>query len=252
MKICLTRCLVFFSIFLSHFTILSAEDSPRDIIDKVDRIMRGDSSYGVAEMVISTKRWERSKTIEIWSEGTEKALIRILKPRKEAGVATLKIDTDIWNYLPKISRTIRIPSSMMMASWMGSHFTNDDLVKESRLVDDYTIKVTFEGLREGAEIWEFSLTPHPDAPVVWGAIEFVIRKRDLMPVKANYYDEKGSLKRTVTYSEYKKMGDRLVPAVMKLVPADKPEEFTQITYTKLAFNMKHPSDTFSLASLRDK
>ncbi len=244
--------MIIFFISLCYFTNLPAEDTPRDIVDKVDRIMRGDSSYGVAEMVISTKRWKRSKTIEIWSEGTEKALIRILKPEKEAGVATLKINNDIWNYLPKISRTIRIPSSMMMASWMGSHFTNDDLVKESRLVDDYTINIAFEGLREGEEIWEFRLIPHPDTPVVWGAIEFVIRKKDLMPVKADYYDEKGDLKRTVTYSDYKMMGDRLVPAVMKLVPADKPGEYTEITYTKLAFNMKHPSDTFSLASLREK
>ena len=243
---------LFITFFLSFLATALAEDSPRDIIDKVDRIMRGDSSYGVAEMVISTDRWKRSKTIEIWSEGTEKALIRILKPQKEMGVATLKIDTDIWNYLPKISRTIRIPSSMMMASWMGSHFTNDDLVKESRLIDDYTIETSFEGAREGTEIWEFRLTPKPEAPVVWGAIDFVIKKSDLMPVKADYYDEKEALKRTVFYTDYKKMGGRLIPAVMKLVPSDKPEEYTQITYSELAFDMEHPSDTFSLASLRDR
>ncbi len=249
-NICRYLLLLFLPLFF--FPTVLAEDSPRDIIDKVDRIMRGDSSYGVAEMVISTDRWKRSKTIEIWSEGTEKALIRILKPQKEMGVATLKIDTDIWNYLPKISRTIRIPSSMMMASWMGSHFTNDDLVKESRLIDDYTIETSFEGVREGTEIWEFRLTPKPEAPVVWGAIDFVIRKSDLMPVKADYYDEKEALKRTVFYTDYKKMGGRLIPAVMKLVPSDKPEEYTQITYSELAFDMEHPSDTFSLASLRDR
>jgi len=252
MKKNIKRSLLLLSIFLSFMTITLAEDSPRDIIDKVDRIMRGDSSYGVAEMTISTKRWKRSKTIEIWSEGTEKALIRLLKPQKEKGVATLKIETDIWNYLPKISRTIRIPSSMMMASWMGSHFSNDDLVKESRLIDDYTIKTTFEGDRDGMEIWEFRLTPNPDVPVVWGGIDFIIRKNDLMPVKADYFDEDGTLKRTVTYSDYKIMGGRLIPAAMNLVPSDKPNEYTRIVYTELAFDMKHPADTFSLSSLRDK
>lgn len=252
MKKCIKNSLVIFSLFLSFPATVPAEDSPREIIDRVDRIMRGDSSYGVAEMVISTKRWKRSKTIEIWSEGTEKALIRLLQPQKEKGVATLKIESDIWNYLPKISRTIRIPSSMMMASWMGSHFSNDDLVKESRLIDDYTIETTFEGAREGTEIWEFRLTPDPDAPVVWGGIVYVIRKNDLMPVKADYYDEDETLKRTVTYSDYKIMGGRLIPATMDLVPSDKPEEYTRIIYTELAFDMKHPSDTFSLASLRNK
>jgi outer membrane lipoprotein-sorting protein len=252
MKKNIKTSLLLFSLFLSFLTVVLAEDSPRDIIDKVDRIMRGDSSYGVAEMTISTKRWKRSKTIEIWSEGTEKALIRLLKPQKEKGVATLKIETDIWNYLPKISRTIRIPSSMMMASWMGSHFSNDDLVKESRLVDDYTIKTTFEGERDGSEIWEFRLTPNPEVPVVWGGIDFVVRKNDLMPVKADYFDEDGTLKRTVTYSDYKIMGGRLIPAAMNLAPSDKPNEYTRIVYTELAFDMKHPADTFSLSSLRDK
>ncbi|MFH1964329.1 MAG: outer membrane lipoprotein-sorting protein [Acidobacteriota bacterium] len=246
------RSLLIFFLSLSFLTTVPAEDSPREIIDKVDRIMRGDSSYGVAEMVISTKRWKRSKTIEIWSEGTEKALIRLLQPQKEKGVATLKIESDIWNYLPKISRTIRIPSSMMMASWMGSHFSNDDLVKESRLIDDYTIETTFEGTRDGTEIWEFRLTPDPDAPVVWGGIVYVIRKNDLMPIKADFYDEDETLKRTVTYSDYKIMGGRLIPATMNLVPSDKPEEYTRIIYTELAFDMKHPSDTFSLSSLREK
>jgi len=230
----------------------AAQDSPKEIIDKVDRMMRGESSHGVAEMEISTKRWTRSKTIEIWSEGTEKALIRILEPRKEEGVATLKIGTDIWNYLPKISRTIRIPSSMMMASWMGSHFTNDDLVKESRLVEDYDIEITFEGPRDGEEIWEFRLTPVPEAVVVWGGIDFVVRKNDLMPIKADYFDEDNTLKRTVFYSDYRRMGGRLVPAEMKLIPSDEPDEYTQITYTELEFNMEHPPGTFSLSSLRDR
>ncbi len=237
---------------LLSFTPAAAQDSPREIIDKVDRMMRGESSHGIAEMEISTKRWKRSKTIEIWSEGTEKALIRILEPRKEEGVATLKIGTDIWNYLPKISRTIRIPSSMMMASWMGSHFTNDDLVKESRLVEDYDIEITFEGPRDGEEIWEFRLTPVPEAVVVWGGIGFVVRKHDLMPIKADYFDEDNTLKRTVFYSDYRRMGGRLVPAKMKLVPSDEPDEYTQIIYTELEFNMEHPPDTFSLSSLRDR
>jgi len=141
---------------------------------------------------------------------------------------------------------------MMMASWMGSHFTNDDLVKESRLIEDYSIETEFEGERDGADIWEFKLTPHPDAPVVWGTINFVIRKKDLMPVSADYYDEDGTLKRTVTYSDYRLMGGRLVPVTMNLVPSDKPGEYTRFTYSELEFDMTLPPDTFSLSSLRAK
>ena len=123
------------------------EHSPRAIIDRVDRVLRGASSRGVATMSVVTRHWERSLTMEVWSLGSDYSLVRVLSPAKEAGTGTLKASRDIWNYLPKVDRTIKIPASMMMGSWMGSHFTNDDLVKESRLVEDYEIETTFDGTR---------------------------------------------------------------------------------------------------------
>jgi hypothetical protein len=110
-------------------------------------------------MRVKARSWELEMTLEIWSEGTEKALARVLKPKKAEGVATLKVNSDMWTYLPKIDRTIRVPSLMMMASWMGSHFTNDDLVKESRLIRDYKIEISYQGKREDLPVWEFTLSP---------------------------------------------------------------------------------------------
>ena len=224
--------------------------TPKEIVDKVDRLMRGDSSLGTMQMSVATKRWKRTLALSIWSEGTEKALIKIIKPKKEAGTATLKVGSDIWNYLPKIDRTIRIPTSMMMASWMGSHFTNDDLVKESRLIRDYDIQLAYEGERGGIEIFELSLSPYPEAPVVWGQIRYEVRKRDLMPTSAKYYGEDGLLKRTLTFSRYRKMGGRLVPTQMKMVPHKEPGEYTEVLYTSLTFDIPIPATTFSLAALR--
>jgi hypothetical protein len=223
---------------------------PKEIMDRVDRMLRGDSSHGIVEMTVVTKRWKRTLALEIWSEGTEKALIHILRPKKEAGTATLKVEADIWNYLPKIDRTIRVPSSMMMGSWMGSHFTNDDLVKESRLIRDYDITLSFEGDREGVPVYEFTLIPNPDAPVVWGKILYEVRSEDLVPMWAKYYDEDGELKRTLTFYEVKKIGNRLIPVRMKLVPSDKPDEFTEMYYEKLEFDIEIPARTFSLSELR--
>ena len=222
----------------------------REIIDRADRILRGDSSHGQLEMTVITKRWKRTLELEIWSEGTDRALIQILKPKKEAGTVTLKVKNDIWNYLPKIDRTIRVPSSMMMGAWMGSHFTNDDLVKGSRLIRDYEIELTFQGQREGTSVYELVLTPRPQAPVVWGRIVYRIRRADLMPLWARYYDEDGELKRTLTYEEFKQMGKRLIPSVLKLIPSDKPEEYTQMTYRWIEFNLPIPERTFSLSALR--
>ena len=229
-----------------------AEDiDAKDIIDRVDRLLRGDSSHATVEMTITTRRWKRSLVLDIWSEGLDKVLIRILKPRKEKGTATLKVGSQIWNYLPKIDRTIRVPTSMMMGSWLGSHFTNDDLVKESRLIRDYEIKLEFMGDRDGVQIYEIDLLPHEDAPVVWGRIRYQIRQDDLMPVWARFYDEHGELKRTMRFGDYQMMGNRKVPARMTLVPADHPEELTEMVYRELRFDIAIPRRTFSLGALRE-
>jgi outer membrane lipoprotein-sorting protein len=213
-------------------------------------LLRGDSSEGEMTMAVVTRRWTRTLTMKVWSEGTEKALIKVTAPAKESGTATLKAGDDIWNYLPKIDRTIRVPTSMMMAAWMGSHFTNDDLVKESRLIRDYDIVLGFAGKRAGVEVWEFVLTPRPGAAVVWGRVVLEVRQNDYMPTWGKYYGDDGGHKRTVTFSDYRKMGGRLVPTKIAVVPSDKPDESTVITYTRLAFDVRLPADTFSLAALK--
>ncbi len=228
----------------------SLAQSPRDIIDQVDRLMRGNSSRGRIEMQIRTKHWERTLQMVAWSLGTEYSLVRVEAPVKEAGTATLKVVDEVWNYLPRVDRTIKIPPSMMMGSWMGSHFTNDDFVKESRLIEDYDIAFADFGGQERASYWDLSLTPHPDAPVVWGRIDYRVRKADLMPVWARYFDEGGALVRTMTFDQYQRMGGRLVPARMTVVPADKPEEVTLVLYQSLEFDIGVDETFFSLRNLR--
>ena len=145
-----------------------AQVDPYEIIDRVDELYRGESSHGTSTMEVVTENWTRQMTMELWSLGNDYSLVRIQAPAREAGTATLKADRDIYNYLPKVDRTIKIPTSMMGGSWMGSHFTNDDLVQESRLVDDYDITLSFSGDRNGEVVWEFTLVSKAEAAVVWG------------------------------------------------------------------------------------
>lgn len=228
----------------------AAQQTAREIVDEVDRLLRGESSRGRFTMEIVTEHWSRSLEIRVWSLGTEYALARVLAPAKEAGTATLKIDEEVWNYLPRVDRTIKVPPSLMMGSWMGSHFTNDDLVKESRLIEDYEIEIAFEGPREGEEVWEFALIPKPEAPVVWGKILMQVRKRDKMPTWMRYYDERDRLERTMTLSDFRLMGGRLVPTVTDVVPADEPNERTTVRYEELEFDVGLSPDFFSLRNLR--
>ncbi len=224
--------------------------NPDSIVDRVDKLLRGTSSRGTVSMQIVTRQWKRTLDMDIWSLGNDYALVRVTAPAKEAGTATLKVKNDVWNYLPRVDRTIRIPPSLMAADWMGSHFTNDDLVKESRLVVDYDITLGFDGVRDGTKVWEFRLTPKPNAAVVWGHIEMRVRQADLMPVWERYYDDAGKLARTITFSDYRVMGGRKVPADLTVTPADKPDEHTTLTYHHLEFDVGLRPDFFSLQNLK--
>ena len=228
-----------------------AQTDPTEIIDRVDRMLRGDSSHGVMTMEVVTENWDRSMTMEVWSLGTDYSLVRVQAPRREAGTATLKAENDIWNYLPKVDRSIKIPASMMGGSWMGSHFTNDDLVKDSRLIEDYDVEIAFEGdAGDGAAVWDFVLTPKPEAPVVWGSIEYRIRQGDYMPLWTKFYDEDGELARTMEHSAFTEMDGRLLPAVMNMYPADKPGERTTMRYEEIEFDIDVGPSFFSLRNLQ--
>jgi outer membrane lipoprotein-sorting protein len=227
-----------------------ADEDLTRILTKLDDLWRGDSSQGTMTMHVKTKHWERSLTMEMWSKGKEKTLIKVLKPLKEQGSATLKIGQDIYTYLPKTDRTIKLTSAMMGGSWMGSHFTNDDLVKEERMSEDYSSALTFKGEREGKQVLEITMTPKPDAAVVWGKVVATVRGSDDQPLRFDYYDEEGELARSMTFDRYEVTGGRLMPMVMRMIPADKPGEFTEITYDSLVFNVAIADSFFSLSALR--
>jgi len=236
--------------FPSSATAQTSPGEAEEIVRHVDDLLRGESSHGTVRMEVVTDRWTRTMEMEMWSLGQEYSLVRILSPSREAGTATLKVDRDIWNYLPRVDRTIKVPGSGMGGSWMGSHFTYDDLVRESSMVDDYEIEVSFEGERDGTEIWEFSLVPLPEAPVVWGRLELDVRKSDRMPLESRYFDDRGELARTMTFSDFRTMGGRLVPSRLSLNPEDSPGESTTLHYEDLEFDTDLAPPFFSLQRLR--
>ena len=235
---------------LGSSSVIAQDESPKEIMQRVDRLLRGDSSQGTATMEVVTEHWERQVTLEVWSLGTDYSLLRVLSPAKEAGTATLMSENDIWNYLPRVDRSIKMPASMMAGSWMGSHFSNDDLVKESQLVEDYDITLSYRGARDGTYVWEFDLSPLPEAPVVWDRIIYQVRQSDYMPLWAKFFDENGNLSRTMTFSEFTEMGGRLIPLVMEMQPTDKPNEYTKLRYDMMQFDVGLDTSFFSLRNLK--
>jgi hypothetical protein len=239
-------------VLLSHAPVRAQEQplTPRQILDKVDDLFRSKSSQALATMTVTTTHWKRSLSLEMWSKGKEQSLFRILAPKKEKGTATLRSGNDIWNYLPKVKRVIKLPSSMMAASWMGSHFTNDDLVKESRMADDYTFEITFSGEKEGQKIVEVTCHPKPEAAVVWGKVIVRALKKEYLPLFIKYFDEDLRLARTMTFSEVSQFGRRTIPSLVTMVPEDKPKESTVIHYKQMDFDIDLKDSFFSLRTLQ--
>lgn len=245
-------CLFVLVISFQSASAQTSELTADEILDKVDDLYRGDSSRGTMTMTIKTEHWTRELKLNYWSLGKEFSLYRILSPKKEKGTATLKCDKDIWNYLPKVNRTIKLPSSMMSQSWMGSHFTNDDLVKDSRFTDDYTFEKSFEGSRDEKNIIEIICIPLEDAAVVWGKVIVIVEQNTFTPLEIGYYDEDMELARTMIFSDVRDIGDRMLPVSMIVIPADKPDESTEVTYDEIVFNIEIDEDFFSLRNLQDR
>jgi len=233
----------------------SANPDPKtahQILREIDDLWRGKSSHALISMQVKTKHYTRTMQMEAWSKGKEQTLVRITSPLKEKGMATLKSGNNIFTYLPRTDRTIRLTSGMMMGSWMGSHFTNDDLVKETRREDDYNASISFSGKRENQEIIEFTLMPKPDAAVVWGKVVLTVKKQDYLPLTEVFYDEDMVVARTFSFSEIKLLAGRQRPSVMQVIPADKPQEYTTVIYDSLALDVEVQDSYFSLSRLKKR
>ena len=227
----------------------AAQDATR-IVEKADQLMRGKTQQGVYTMEIIRPDWRRSIKMKFWSEGLDKSFVLILEPPKERGVTFLKIKNEMWNYIPRINRVIKIPPSMMLQSWMGSDFTNDDLVKESSIVHDYTHKLLGREKMRGFEAYKVELVPKPEAAVVWGKIIEWIRVKDYVPLQADYYNERGERVRTIIFDDIKRMGDRVLPAKMELHLEKKPQNITYLILEEVIFNKPIPKSIFSMQNLR--
>ena len=216
------------------------------VIRNVEEQYNGDSSYVEAIMKIKTGNWDRTIAIKGWSLGRSFSLTKILKPKKEKGIATLKANKEVWNYLPRIDRVIKIPPSMMGAPWMGSHISNDDLVKANHVDLDYNLSL----IEETPKLWRIKCIPKPDAPVVWGKIIYTILKKDYVPLVIEYFDEEMLKVRTISFDDVQVMDGHILPLRMTVQPEDKPGEQTVLTYTKIDFDISIQEDFFSLCKLK--
>jgi len=243
---CLTFPVIASELFTSELS--TSEQRAREIIGKMEQLYRGESSDATITMKVETPNYQRTLTMSGQSLGKKLAFFRILSPKKDRGIATLKRDTEMWNYFPKINKVIKVPPSMMMGSWMGSDFTNDDLVKETQLIDAYHLS-----LEENDDEYFVTLIPKEETVTVWGKIEYVINKSPLLPVTQYFYDDDGEKIRRLSFRDPKEYDGRLIPSILEMTPLNKEGHRTLITYEAIKFNVPGISDnTFSMRNLKSR
>src|SRR5262245_24686365 len=232
----------------------TSSDAPdvAPLIQRTERVLEGRSSIAVMSMTIKTPSYERTVKMKVWSKGRDFALIRVLEggPR-ETGMMTLKREKQLWNYLPQAGRVMKLPSGMLGDSWMGSDFTNDDLVKGSSITKDFDAKVDGTVDVDGKKAWHVVLVPRKDAVVVWGKVEMLVDRATCVPVEERFYDEEGKAVRRMTFSDFREVGWRHFPAKMTVTPGEAGRE-TSISYDTIEFDVDIPDDTFSLHRLQQE
>jgi outer membrane lipoprotein-sorting protein len=216
------------------------------ILARLDDLYRSKSSIARMEVIVTSPRSTRTMRMKAWTRGEDEALIVIEAPAREEGTATLRVGPNLWNYLPRIARTIRVPPSMMLGSWMGTDFTNDDLVKESSLRKDFASAI--DRRSDSPPGWWLALTVKPGIVGRWARIEILVAD-DWLPIAERHFDRKGRLARTIAFDEIKVLGGRRLPVHMVLTPTDVQGQRTEMRYLEAQFDPPISDDTFSLSRL---
>ncbi|MDF2152772.1 outer membrane lipoprotein-sorting protein [Vibrio sp. CAU 1672] len=227
-----------------------AAESATDIVKKSDEMMRGESSYSELTMAIIRPDWQRSMTMKSWTKGTDFSLVLVTAPAKDKGSASLKRDREMWNWVPNIERVIKIAPSMLSQSWMGSDFTNDDLINQSSIVVDYEHRMVGENAFEGDPVWVIEALAKPEAPVVWSKVTLWISQSTYLQRQIEFYDEFDDLINVMTTHDIQVLGGRKLATRMEMQPIDKPGNKTVLTTHQAQFDFDIGESFFSVEQMK--
>ena len=235
---------------LIAFSLSLHAQTAKEIIEITEDKMRGKTSQ--ATIVVKTIRpgWTREMRLKTWMKGNEYSTILITAPARDRGIVFLKRKKEVWNWMPSIEKIIKLPPSMMSQSWMGTDFTNDDLVKESSLVTDYNHVFTNDTMINSRNCFQIIMTPKPDAAVVWGKLITCIDKENLVQLHARFYDESNELINTMNAFEVKLMDGRLIPTRFEMIPANKKNQKTEMRYESVIYNRTIDESLFTTDKMK--
>lgn len=225
-------------------------EEARALIKAAIDYWRDTSSYSVAEMTIHRPDWERQMTIRVWTRGAKQSLVRVIAPPKDVGNATLLVSNEMWTFNPKINRVLKIPSSMMNQSWMGSDFSNNDLAKADDLIDQYNHRLLRTETQNGHKLYVIESRPKEFAPVVWGREVETVRD-DYILIEHAFYDQAGELIKKLTTQDIRLMGGKMIATRQRMERIDKRGEWTEVATKEARFGIDISPGFFTQSNLRN-
>ena len=241
---------VIFFLLLNGVSPARSEVDPYQLVKGAIDQWRGMSSYGEVSMTIHRPDWQRTMTMQNWTQGDKDALIRFIAPAKDAGNATLKLDNDMWMFAPKLNQVIKLPASMMTQSWMGSDFSYNDLAKSDQLLSHFTLTLLNTQSVDGQMQYTIEAIPLTNAPVVWGK-EILIIGADNILLLERFYDQAMLPVKEMKTLKIDTIGGRRYPVLMRMTNLDETEHWTQIETHKAFFNIEIPAFIFTQSNLRN-
>ena len=239
-------------IFLMPLITVSGQQnlSAKEIVKRADDNMRGKTSEAAITIQIIRPTWSREMHMKAWSKGDDYSMILVTSPAKEKGTVFLKRMKEVWNWIPSIERNIKLPPSMMSQSWMGTDFTNDDLVKEASSVSDYDHTLLGKETIANKDCYKIEMVPKPSAAIVWEKVVVWIDSIDFLQLKAEFYDEDGELVNIMNSSDVKELGGRKITSTIEMLPIDKEGYRTVIMYNDIIFDIPINDNFFTTRSMK--
>ncbi|MCP4234666.1 MAG: outer membrane lipoprotein-sorting protein [Aestuariibacter sp.] len=245
----LRTCLIYL-LLLSPFAIAAQTPEPRELIRAAMDHWRGVTSYSEMSMTVHRSDWQRRMSMQAWTRGDKTSLVRVTEPKRDAGNGTLIKDQDMWTYSPKVNRILKVPSSMMSQSWMGSDFSNKDISKSTDIIDQYDHRLITTELKDGHQLYTIESIPHEEAAVVWGKEVIVIRD-DFVMMRQEFWDQDDILVKHMNTLEVVSMGGRSIARRMRMSKVDTPDEWTEMLVDEIEFDIALSESLFTLSNLRN-
>lgn len=169
-----------------------------EILKKVDRNLEPES-YEALRKLINIEPSGKKKEFVLYSikKGRDKLISLFLTPESDKGRATMRLDENMWLYIPNVGKPVRITS---LQSVTGGVFNNADILRI-----DFTAEYDVSSVEEKDGNYLLKLKAKSNS-VAYDQLTMVVDKKLMLPTTIECFGASGILIKTLIFSDIKDFG----------------------------------------------